>query len=288
MIKSKCVYRNFYKDFFNSIIRKPTFLMSFFLLFSLFITGFIFSNFIDTSKQLSINFDIANLKPSSNYLFGTNSFGQNLLHLVLIGSYKTILLATISTFINIILGTILGIIWGSSKKFDSFMFFIKNFTDNTPLVLFYIIIALVLGDGFIPLLLVIILFGWIEFAYIIRNYLIIIKSKVYNKVSQLYHVPFHKIAINNYVPAVLPLLFNNIALCMPKIISLEIMISYFGFSFGSSNPSLGSIMYHSISNNTFFDSPHLFYIPFIFLLLINTCIYFSCKAISGAFPKEGL
>ena len=288
MKKTKYVYRNFYKDFFNSIIKNPAFLISFFLLFSLFITGFMFNSFADTSKHLSINLDIANIKPSSKYLFGTNSFGQNLLHLVLIGSYKTILLAIISTLINIILGIILGIIWGSSTKFDSVMFFIKNFVDNTPLVLFYIIIALILGDGFVPLLLVIILFGWIEFAYIIRNYLIIIKSKDYNKVSQLYHVPLHKIAITNYLPAVLPLLFNNIALCMPKIISLEIMISYFGFSFGSSSPSLGSIMYHSISNNTFFDNPHMFYIPFIFLLLINICIYFSSKAISNSFPKEGL
>lgn len=288
MNKNNCIHRSFYKYFFYSIFKNPSFLIPFFLLFLLFIIGFILNNFMDTAPYLSINFDIANIAPSSKYLFGTNAFGQSLLHLVLIGSYKTILLAFISTFINVILGIVFGMLWGSSKRFDSLMFFIKNFVDNTPLVLFYIIIALVLGDGFMTLLLIIILFGWIDFAYIIRNYLILIKSKDYSKVSHLYNVPLHKIAINNYLPAVLPILFNNIGLCIPKIISLEIMISYFGFSFGTNAPSLGAIIHHSISNNTFFDNPHTFYIPFVFLIAINICIYFSSKTISSSFPKESL
>jgi ABC-type dipeptide/oligopeptide/nickel transport system permease subunit len=138
------------------------------------------------------------------------------------------------------------------------MFIIKNLVDNVPMVFFYVLIIMLLGDGFTPLLLIVILFGWMDFACVIRNNLMIIKSKDYNKVTSLYKVPFHKRIINNYLPPIMPILFNNIAICIPKIIALEILISYFGFSFGSSNPSLGMIFYSSIYSNTYFTKPYIF------------------------------
>lgn len=280
------IKRNYYKDFLNQIIKKLSFIIPAIILMLLFFTGFILSNFINLDKQMIVDINKAYVYPCLKYPFGTNSVGQNQLPIILIGTYKTLLLAFIATFINLILGIVIGVLWGSSNKVNSFMFVIKHLVDNTPIVFFYIIIVTLLGDGFLPLLLVIILFGWLEFASIIRNTLVIIKAKDYNKVSKLYKVPLYKVAINNYLPAILPILFNNVALCVPKIIALEIIISYFGFSFGGSHPSLGMLLYSCISNNTYFTHHYMFLIPFIFLFAINLCVFFISKTISNNCLKE--
>jgi oligopeptide transport system permease protein len=279
-------YKSFYKDFFKNTFKKSSIIIPTIILLSIFIIGMVFCHFIDLNKHLQIDMTKAYISPSLEYPFGTNSSGQNQFYIVFIGTYKTLLLAFCATIINIVLGIIFGILWGTSKKFNAFMFIVKNLVDTVPMIFFYVIIVAIIGDGFIPLLLVVILFGWIDFACIIRNTLVIIKSKDYNKVSQLYNVPLHKIALNNYMPSILPILFNNIAVCIPKIIALEILISYFGFSFGSSDPSLGMLFYSSIYSNAYFRESYMFFIPFAFLFTINICTYLVGKTISNNFAKE--
>ena len=279
-------HKSFYKDFARKTFKKSSFIIPSLILLTIFIIGLILCHFVDLETRVVIDMDKNYLSPSLSYPFGTNAFGENQLYLVLIGAYKTLLLSFIATLINLVIGIIIGMLWGTSKKIDSFMFVFKNLVDNTPLIFFYVLIVAILGDGFIPLLIVVTLFGWLEFACLIRNNLMLLKTKDYNKISKLYNVPLMKVAINNYLPSLLPLIFNNIALCIPKMIALEITVSYFGFSFGASYDSLGMLMYSSISNNSYYTYPHLFLIPFIFLFIINLCTYFISKTVSNNFVKE--
>lgn len=286
--KSENIYakKNYYKDFFKETFTKKTFIIPAFIIIILFTIGFIFCHIIDLEKHLSINMNLTNIPPCLKYPFGTSSSGQNLFYITFIGVYKTLLLAIIATFINIALGIIFGILWGSNKKANSFFFILKNLVDNIPLIFFYVIIVMFLGNGFIPLLIAIIIFGWVDFAFIIRNTVLIIKTKDYNRVSKLYNVPIYKIAINNYLPSILPILFNNIALSIPLMVSSEVLISYFGFSFGNSTPSLGILIFDSISNSTYFTYPYMLLIPLVFLFIINLCFYLISKTISINSSKE--
>lgn len=282
----KVIYKSYYKDFFSKLIKKKTIIIPVVILLFLFIMGLIFCDFVDLGEVLATNTDNAYIKPSIKYPFGTNGRGQNLFYIVFIGVYKTLLLAFLATLINVVLGIIVGLLWGSVKKLDGLLLLIKNFLDNIPLTFFCIIIVMTLGDGAIPFLLVIVLFGWVEYAFIIRNLIYIVKDKDYNVISKMYNVPFKTRAINNYLPSVLPILFNSITLCIPKIIALEVVISYFGFSFSKSNPSLGMIIYSTISSNDYFTNPYLLMIPFCLLIVINFCVYFINKTISNEFIKE--
>ena len=203
MKDNNLIERNYYKEFFKKTLKSPSFIVPFSVLTILFVAGFIFSKFINPDSYLNINLEKQFIAPSLQYPFGTNAFGQNLFPLVLIGAYKTILLALIATCVNTIIGIIIGVIWGLSSKVDSVMFVIKNLIDNIPLIFLYIIIISLLGDGFIPLLLVVILFGWIDTAAIIRNNIMLLKTKDYNKISKLYNVSIFKIAKNNYIPSIL-------------------------------------------------------------------------------------
>ena len=235
---------------------------------------------------MTIDFNKAFIKPNHTYLFGTNDFGQNVFYQVFIGTYNTIKLALLATLINLVVGTILGIIWGHSSKLDPLFIFTKSILDNIPLNFFYIIIICFLGNGFIPLLLVITLFGWLNIACLVRNNLIITRNKDYNIYSKLNKTPLYKIAIFNYLPALLPIIFNSIAISIPEVISFETTISYFGFSLGENNISLGQLLYHSISKNNCFIHTYLFLIPLLFIFIINICFYSIGRVISSLSIKE--
>ena len=280
------IKNSYYKKLFNKLLKKPSFIVSVLIVLIIFITGMIVNYTINKDSYMLINFDKSFISPNSKYLFGTNEFGQNVFYQVFVGSYNTIKLAILATLINLIIGSIIGIIWGHSSKFDFLFIFIKSIIDNIPLNFFYIIIITFLGDGFIPLLLVIALFSWINTACLIRNNLLITRSKDYNVYSKLNKTPLRKIAFFNYLPSLLPVIFNSIAISIPEIISFEITISYFGFSLGENNLSLGRLLYNSISKNNYFSHPYLFLIPLIFLFIINFCFFKIGKTFSSVSNKE--
>lgn len=284
----KIVRNSYYKNFFISIFKKPAFFLSTFVLLVIFFSGLYIDLFCSKDLYSIINFDNSFISPNKTYIFGTNDLGQNLFYLILLGSFNTIKLATLVSVINVLLGIIFGIIWGHNSKIDGIMIFIKNIFDNIPIIYFYIIIISALGNGIIPLLIVLTLFGWLNMACLIRNNLIIIRNKDYNKYSSIIKTPLSKIAIYNYLPALLPVIFNSVALSIPEVTSLEITLSYFGFSLGEENISLGKLLYSSISNNNCFSHPYLFIIPLLFVFIINLCYYYIGKAVSDAAAREGL
>lgn len=278
---------NYYKDLFKSLFKKPSFIISSIILLIIFILGFIFSLTIDENTLTSINLDKAFISPSKNFWFGTNEFGQNMFHIVLIGTFNTLKLALLATVVNIILGVILGIAWGNSNKLNAIMIFIKGVFDCIPKTFLFIIIIFALGNNFMSLLLVIILFNWISIACLIRNNLILIRNKDYTVFSKLNKTSIFKISINNYLPSLLPIIFNSVAISIPDIIALEITIHCLKFSVMENSLSLGNIIYSSISKNIYFSHPFLFTIPLTILFIINVCFFLIGKAISSASIKEG-
>lgn len=275
---------SYYKSLFRNIIRMPSFIVPLFILLLLFLSSFIV--FIIYNNSLGTNINNSFITPNIEYIFGTNEYGQNFFVVVFIGIFNTLILSTIASFINLLLGGIFGIIWGNSSKMDCIMIVIKNIIDNIPTIFFYIIIITSLGSGFLSLLLIILLLNWINTACLIRNNLLIIRNKDFNQMSKLLKTSHYKIAINNYLPSLLPIIFNNFAISFPKMISLEITLAYFGINLTNQKISLGNVLYNSISNNYYFSLPYLFIIPFIFLLIINLCYFYIGKAIATTTERK--
>lgn len=281
------IKHSFYKNVFKTAFKNPAFLISLILLSTIFIIGLCFSLIYDIDVSSNIDFNNSFISPNSTYPFGTNEFGQNMFHIIFIATFNTIKLAIIATFLNVLVGLIMGILWGNSNKFNSIMIFIKGILDSIPKTFLFIIFIFALGNNFISLLIVIIFFNWINIACLVRNNLISLRNKDYNVVSKLNRTPLFKIAIHNYLPALLPIIFNSIAISIPEIIAFEITIHCFGFSIIDNNLSLGNILYSSISKNIYFAFPYLFFIPLTILFIINICFFNIGKTLSSLSIKEG-
>ena len=211
-ISSSVTRKNYYKDFFFKTIKSPRFFIPAMILIIIFVAGFIASICLSPQQYLTVDFEKAFIYPNINYPFGTNEFGQNVFYQVLIGTYNTIKLAFFASFINLFIGCFIGILWGHNHKIDNLMIFIRNVFNNIPLTIFYLIIITAIGNGFWSMLIVISLLGWVDIACLIRNNLIITRTKDYNIYSKLNNVSSFKIAIHNYLPTLLPVVFNSFAI----------------------------------------------------------------------------
>lgn len=277
---------NYYKNIFYKLFHKYSFIIPLTLLLVLFISSIIFKLTIDESYYLKINLDSALLKPSKQHIFGTNDLGQDLFYQCMLGIFYTLSLAFIATFINTLLGIVIGTLWGHLRKLDNLVILFKSVINNIPLIYFYIILLTIFGNGFIFILFVLIISGWVNLACLIRENLLLIRNKDFNTYSKLNKTPLSQIILYNYLPSLLPIIFTSISLSIPQSVSFEITLSYFNFSLGENSISLGKILYNSISKNLCFSSPYLFFIPLGIVLIINMCFYLMSKSISSVTNKE--
>ena len=154
----KSVFRVFFKNKINIVfIALLLFVIVFAYIYPLAIgydpktTPFI--NIMDTSAQhLSPSQAIDKFGFSIHWILGSGDSGQSTFDYIWYGSSISISLALVCAAINMLIGVVIGAIWGFSKRFDKFMTEVYNIVGNVPYVLIIsvlIMIMTVTGVGYL-------------------------------------------------------------------------------------------------------------------------------------------
>lgn len=271
----KSVWRTFFKDKFAvGVAILLIFIISFAMIQPIF-SGY--------DPMIAPNINNAAMKfqsPSSAYWFGTDNIGNSVFDAVWAGAKNSILVALICTAINMVIGIIVGSIWGFSKKMDKWMIEIYNVLSNVPFLLLAIILSYILGSGFKPLIFTMTVTEWVFVAYFIRTQVMIIRDREYNLASKCLGTSTWTMITKNILPYLISVIMTYIARIIPSYISYEVFLSYMGLGLGSSIASLGKI----ISQYTSFMKgyPHLFWIPVSVLATISISLYIVGQKLADA------
>ena len=220
------------------------------------------------------------LSPCKEYLFGTDNIGNSVFDAVWSGARNSIIISFICTAINMVVGVIVGAIWGFSKKMDKWMIEVYNVVSNIPFLLLAMILTYVLGSGFKPLIFTMTVTDWIFVAYFIRTQVMIIRDREYNIASKCLGTSTWTMITKNILPYLISVIMTYISRQIPNIISYEVFLSYMGLGLSSEYASLGKI----ISTYTSFMKgyPHLFWIPVGVLAVISISLYIVGQALADA------
>ena len=220
------------------------------------------------------------LSPCKEYLFGTDNIGNSVFDAVWSGARNSIIISFICTAINMVIGVIVGAIWGFSKKMDKWMIEVYNVISNIPFLLLAMILTYVLGSGFKPLIFTMTVTDWIFVAYFIRTQVMIIRDREYNIASKCLGTSTWTMITKNILPYLISVIMTYISRQIPNIISYEVFLSYMGLGLSSEYASLGKI----ISTYTSFMKgyPHLFWIPVGVLAVISISLYIVGQALADA------
>ena len=175
-----------------------------------------------------------------HWILGSGAAGESTFDAIWVGSRISLSLAFICAAINMVIGVIIGAIWGFSKKVDMVMQEIYNIIGNVPYILLISVVVMILSASFWAMVFALTVTGWLGIAYFIRTQVVIIRDREYNLASRCLGTSTFRIAMKNIMPFMVSVIVTLAATDIPSYISYEVFLSYIGLSM--SDISLGKLI----------------------------------------------
>lgn len=208
---------------------------------------------------------------SFKYLLGTGSLGNSILYGIIASARTSLLLAVICATINMVLGIIIGAVWGYSKKVDAVMIVIYNIIANVPYILLISVLVYIIGSGFWPFIFALTITGWLGIAYFFRTQVMIIRDREYSLASRCLGTPVGRVINKNILPFLTSVIVTVLATELPSYISMEVFLSYIGVGLSASIPSLGRMIQQAQTG--FLTFPWAFWPPVAIASVITIILY---------------
>lgn len=203
-----------------------------------------FANLMDaTTKHLSPSAAIKKFGLGLKWILGTGAAGQPTFQAIWNGSRISISLAFICAAINMIIGVIVGAVWGFSKRVDAIMMEVYNVIANVPYILIIGVLVMLFTSSFGTMVFALTVTGWLGIAYTIRIQVVIIRDREYNLASRCLGTSTVKIAMKNILPFMTSIIVTLLATEIPSYISYEVFLSYIGL--GMKDMSLGRLIFEA-------------------------------------------
>lgn len=229
--------------------------------------------------NLRIDNSLRFIRPNSEYWFGTDNLGCDYWCRVWYGTRTSIALAISVAGGEIIIGVIMGLIWGYCRRLDRIFTEIYNFINNIPTIIYLTLIALMVGKSVVILGIALVAISWLGTARNIRNLVLMYRDREYNLASRCLGTPLVRILWKNIFPYMVSVIVLRLALAIPSTIAYETTLTYLGLM-DLTMPSLGILLRDSRS--FFMENPYILIFPAAIVSVISITFYLVGNAFSDA------
>ena len=271
---------SYWKSVFSNFLKKKSAVFMLVVFVLLFIFTFV-AAWISKYDVYNLRTDMNRifLSPSKEFWFGTDNLGRDYWSQVWHATRTSIILATVVSAGEILLGVIIGLVWGYVRSLDRFFTELYNLIDNVPTIIYMTLIALMIGKTYLIMAVTMILFGWLQPARNVRNLVFMYRDREYNLASRCLGTSLWRVLFKNILPYLVSVIVLRFALAIPGTIAYETTLAYLGLM-DISTPSLGILLRNARSY--FLDYPYLLIFPAIIVSLITVTFYLAGNAFSDA------
>lgn len=226
-----------------------------------------FSDIIAPFNPLEQNPNIRLQPPSSRYLFGTDHFGRDIFSRVLFGGKYTLTSSLIALVFSFFFGVVIGIYSGiRGGIIDTIIVRIIDTIMAFPFIVFAMIVVTFIGTGLLNLLFVIILVKWIPFAKLSRSITLKSKNDADILAAFVLGAKLRVIIFKELFPKVMGQTVVLSTFELGNLILSISALSFLGLGAKPPSPEWGSML--ADSKAYFFQAPHLFFSPVIFIFFV--------------------
>ncbi|MBE0449771.1 MAG: ABC transporter permease [Clostridia bacterium] len=183
-----------------------------------------------------------NVKPGTEFWFGTNAIGQDLWARIWSGTRTSLLIGFAVGLFEVVIGIIIGTLWGYVKKLDRIITEIYNVWNNIPTTVILILLTYIFRPSLSTLIFAMAITGWLSMARLVRNLVTIIRDREYNMASRCLGTPTYRILTKNMLPYLVSVIMLRVALAIPMAIGAEVFLTYIGLGLPVQIPSLGNLV----------------------------------------------
>ena len=198
-------------------------------------------------SAMETDFSRTNLKPSLEYLFGTDWMGRDMFARTIAGLSLSIriglLTAAVSAGAALVLGTAAAVL---GRKADAVISWCIDLVMGIPHILLVMLISIACGRGFAGVVAGVSLSHWPSLARVIRGEVLQLRSAPYILAAEKLGVSRFDIVRRHMVPHILPQFLTGLILLFPHAILHEASVTFLGFGLSSEQPAIGVILSESM------------------------------------------
>ena len=198
-------------------------------------------------SAMETDFSRTNLKPSLEYLFGTDWMGRDMFARTIAGLSLSIriglLTAAVSAGAALVFGTAAAVL---GRKADAVISWCIDLVMGIPHILLVMLISIACGRGFAGVVAGVSLSHWPSLARVIRGEVLQLKSAPYILAAEKLGVSRFDIVRRHMVPHILPQFLTGMILLFPHAILHEASVTFLGFGLSSEQPAIGVILSESM------------------------------------------
>ncbi|GLB28403.1 peptide ABC transporter permease [Lacrimispora amygdalina] len=212
--------------------------------------------------------EIKNLPPSNTYWLGTDYLGRDLFSRLWKGLRFSIIVAVVAASLKVIIGCIYGAVMAYLGGFvDDIMMRIVEVLNSIPYLIVTLIILVVLGNGYLPLLFALCITNWTSTARMVRGQILKLRESEYIMASAALGASSARVIVRHLIPNTLSLLILDLATSIPYIIFDETVLSFLGIGLQPPAFSLGTLLSAGQEAMAFYPA-HLLYPSLLLCLLV--------------------
>lgn len=183
--------------------------------------------------------------PGAQYLFGTNSRGQDMFWQLSFAFRNTLLfgitVAALSRVIAICVGLVSGYVGG---WVDRALMFVNDIFVAIPIFPILMLFYFVIGSDIVwwQLALLMACFGWAYDARLIRSIALSLRYREFTRQAVFSGMPASRIMVRDHLPFVMPIVLASVIGNMIWAIGMDITLAVLGFT-NLSTPTVGTTLY---------------------------------------------
>jgi len=201
-------------------------------------------SFFSPIDPFSTYYAPVNRPPSRDYIFGTNSKGQDLFWMTSYAFRNSMIFGLITASISRIIALLIGTVSGyRGGKTDNILMIINDSFITLPILLVMILIAMVFRRlPFFLLAVVLGLFGWPWDARLFRSQILSLRERKLTYTAKFSGMKTLNIIFKIYFPHLTPVFFSTFINNMIWSLGLEVTLSVLGLT-SLQTPTIGTTIY---------------------------------------------
>lgn len=215
------------------------------LLIILFLGIFIGALFLNTDKVMTVDIFKQYKHPGADgMLLGGDEGGRDVFKMLILGARNSLLIGIAITVLIEVIGTVFGLVAGYyGGKVDNIMMRFLDFMMVLPTLMIIIVIVTIIPKYTMwSFVLIMSAFYWVGTARLIRSKALSESKKDYISASKTSGSSDLKIILKELLPNLSSIIIVDATLMLAGNIGIEVSLTYLGFGFPDSVPSLGTLV----------------------------------------------
>ena len=238
----------------------------------------------------TINYDLdvpAPAPPSAENWLGTDDQGRDVTARLIYGFRISVLFGLLLTLFSSLIGVAAGAVQGYFGGWTDLIFQrIIEIWSGMPTLYLLIIMASVVQPGFWTLLILLMLFNWMQLVGVVRAEFLRARNLDYVRAARALGQPNRVIMVRHVLPNAMVATITFLPFIMTGAITSLTGLDFLGFGLPPGSPSLGELVQQAKSN---LQAPWLGFTAFFSLAIMLSLLVFVGEAVRDAFdPRKSL